>query len=140
MTFRDHGNWTAYAPTAIPDNAPPSSLFAKRDSDGQDWYDYVHPGTNFTPNNVVICAYWSDRYRCYIVGAATRDPTAIFPARGLVHEQLDYAGSNPQGDLGDKAYDPATGVFSDLPPPSEKSAKAGIEARIAVLEAKLGLS
>lgn len=136
MTTIDHGQWTAYTPMTLPPDAPASAMFARRDSDGVDWYDYVNPGTNFQPGNVVIAASWRPPISQYVVGPATFTPTAIFPQGCIVHEVTDYTGSDPQADLGNKAFDPATGEFTD---PIIPAAEPGsVMARLAALEARLG--
>jgi hypothetical protein len=136
MTTIDHGNWLAYTPAPPPEGAPANAMFARRESDGVDWYDYVNPGTNFQPGTVVIAAYLAPQTGQYIVGPATYTHTAIFPAGCIVHEVTDYAGSDPQADLGSKAFDPATGAFTDPIIPSQTGALQDLVARLAALEAK----
>jgi hypothetical protein len=136
MTTIDHGLWNAYTPATTPAGAPPNALFARRASDGVDWYDYVNDGSNFTPAYVKIAALYRDASGQYIVGPAVYDPTAMFPQGCIVHEVTDYTGSDPQADLGNKAFDPATGVFTD---PIIPAAEPGsVAARLAALEARLG--
>lgn len=136
MNTIDHGAWTNYKPDPLPEGAPVSAMYARRDGDGVDWYDYVSTGSNFGAGNVVIAARWVDGLQnSYVVGPATREPTAIFPQNCIVHEITDYAGSDPQADLGDKRFDPATGEFSDLIPPPPA---VDILKRLEALEAKLG--
>jgi hypothetical protein len=135
MNTIDHGKWDAYKPTTPPPGAPVNALFARRASDGMDWYDYVNAGTHFQPGNVVLAALYRDISGQYVVGPATRDPTGIFPQGCIVHEVTDYAGSDPQADLGSKAFDPATGEFTDPIIPVQEGSLA---ARVAALESKLG--
>jgi hypothetical protein len=118
MTHVDHGFWKLYTRATPRADAPPGAMFAARESDGQDWYEYVHPNPNpnFKPGNVVIAAAWREDVNGYVVGPATYDPTAIFPAGHIVWGIDDYTGKDPQGDLGNKIYDPATGTFTDMPP------------------------
>lgn len=136
MNTIDHGAWTNYKPDPLPDGAPISAMFARRDSDGVDWYDYTRAGTNFGAGHVVIAAYWVDGLQnSYVVGPATQNPAAIFPQGCIVHEVTDYTGSDPQTDLGNKRFDPGTGTFSDLIPPPPA---VDILARLKALETKLG--
>jgi hypothetical protein len=113
-------------------------MFARRDSDGVDWYDYVHSGSNFNSAYVKITAFYRTSTAQYIVGAATYDATAMFPAGCIVHEVTDYAGSDPQTDLGSKAFDPATGDFTDPIIPAQAGALQDMAARLKALETKLG--
>jgi len=76
----DHGKWVAYVPSEPPSYAPPGALFARRESDSVDWYDYVKAGTNFGLDTVKFTVWWQDAYNGYVVGAATRDETRLFPA------------------------------------------------------------
>jgi hypothetical protein len=134
MNTIDHGKWIAYTPTSVPEGVPPHALFAQRESDGVDWYDYVNDGANFTPAYVKIAALYREASGQYVVGPAVYDPTAMFPQGCIVHEVTDYTGSDPQADLGNKAFDPATGSFTD---PIIPAADPGsITARLAALEAK----
>lgn len=120
MAHIDHGTWVKYQPTVAKEGIPLTVLYARRESDGMDWYDYVHsPQSRFASDNIIIAALWREDVGGYVVGPAVRDPTAIFPAGHIVIEVDDYTGTDPQEDLRNKMYDPATGVFSDQPPPPE---------------------
>lgn len=138
MNTIDHGKWVAYKPAILPPGAPENALFARRESDGVDWYDYVNSGTNFQSGNVVLAALYREASGQYVTGPATRDHTALFPAGCIVHEVTDYTGSDPQGDLGTKAFDPATGEFTDpiIPPSQRDAVLEDMVKRIAALEAK----
>ena len=73
----------------------------------------------------MIAAFWTEGQNSYVTGPATRDePARIFPQNCIVHEITDYTGSDPQADLGSKRFDPATGTFSDLVPPSSQTRTA----------------
>lgn len=140
MNTIDHGSWTRYTPDPRPEGAPLNAMFARRDGDGVDWYDYTRTGNHFGAGHVVIAAYWVEGQGSYVVGPATQTPVAIFPQGCIVHEITDYAGSDPQADLGDKRFDPATGVFTDLIPPPARTRETNdaILDRIKALETKLG--
>jgi hypothetical protein len=136
----DHGRWALYQPDTLPEQAPSGALFARRESDGVDWYDYVRSGVNFGPDTVKFTALWQDIHNGYVVGAATRDVTRLFPAEQLVREIIDYHGGDPQAELGNRLYDPDTHRLRAppiLPPPDLDFRR--LEARVAAIEAKLGL-
>lgn len=117
MAHIDHGFWKRYTPSEPRANIPTSVMFVQRESDQQDWYAYVNPpASNFAAGNIIIAARWEDYANGYVVGPATTDATAIFPPGHIVYEIDDYTGSDPLTDLSNKLYDPATGVFSPLPP------------------------
>ncbi len=136
MNTIDHGMWTRYTPDPPPEGVPLNTMFVRRDIDGMDWYVYAHAADSFGAGHVVVAAYWvAGLQNSYVVGPATRDPRAIFPQNCIVHEITDYTGSDPQADLSDKRFDPATGTFSDLIPPPPA---VDILKRLEALETKLG--
>jgi len=134
----DHGKWVAYVPSEPPSYAPPGALFARRESDSVDWYDYVKAGTNFGLDTVKFTVWWQDAYNGYVVGAATRDETRLFPAGMLVREIIDYQGGDPQTELGQKLYDPHTHKLHPLP--QLPNPLQSLFDRIAAIEAKLGIA
>jgi hypothetical protein len=137
----DHGKWVLYQPDRLPEYAPPNTLFARRESDGVDWYEYVKAGANFDPGTVKFTAWWQDTYNGYVVGAATRDPTRLFPADMLVREIIDYRGGDPQAELGNKLYDLDTHKLRALPPPPPPDLSFDeLVARVAAIEARLGIT
>lgn len=119
MSTVDHGKWLPYKPQELPEGAPANAMFAKRESDGVDWYDYVNSGENFGAGSVKLAAIWRDPVG-YVVGPAVYDATMLFPADHIVREILDYTGSDPQADFGNKVYDPETDTFTDPPPPETR--------------------
>lgn len=140
MSIIEHGDWTRYYPDPRPESAPLNAMFARRDGDTQDWYQYVNPpAANFQPNSVKMTVY-RQAANGPSVGAAVFDPTMLWPDQALIVEDTGYAGDDPQADYGRKIYDPATKTFSDPPPldlpPSQ--AMTELEARVARLEAKAG--
>lgn len=164
MNIKDHGSWIKYKPETIPEKAPANAMFAKRESDGQDWYQYVHAvevevnpftmGTvtpynfeNFEEASVKFVATYQEIHGAHIIGAATFDPTMLFPAGGLLAEIFDYTGSDPQTDFGNKVYDPVAKTITEAPPippppleevldPRLMAILEEIIARLAALEAK----
>lgn len=139
MSIIEHGDWTRYTPDQPPENAPVHAMFAQRASDAQDWYRYVTPSAaNFQPGSAKMTVY-RQGINGPTVGAAVTDPTALWPAEALVVEDTGYAGSDPQADYGGKIYDPATGTFSDPPPPLDVLAEMrSLLDRMSALEAKSG--
>lgn len=136
MTIIEHGKWLPYQPMALPPNAPPNALFARRESDQIDWYDYVNSGENFGADTVKLMAIWRDPVG-YVVGPAVYDATMLCPANHIVLEVTDYTDSDPQTEFGNKVYDPETKTFSDLPPPPipEDQRIGALEKQIAELTA-----
>ena len=72
-----------------------------------------------------------------LLGAATRDVTELFPAGQMVLELTEFHGKDPQAELEVKRYDPDTHTLHDLPP--LRPAVDPLEARVAALEARLGV-
>ena len=118
MNIIDHGSWVLYTPALgkRPDDAPLSAMFARRESDQVDWYEYVKDPASFQTGTVKFAAVYRDYAGGYVVGPAVYAADRIFPAGHIVGEITDYAGSDPQADLGNKVYDPATATFSEMPP------------------------
>jgi len=138
MASIDHGTWSSYTPDTLPSGAPPGALYVQRDSDSVDWYQYLKDGTHFGAGTVKFSALWQAVYNGYVVSVAVYDADRLFPANQIVREIPDYSGSDPQGDYGQKLYDPATDTFSDLPPLPPPAEIRDLRARIAALEAKAG--
>jgi hypothetical protein len=81
MSIIDHGTWSQYQPSEARKDAPANAVFSRRDSDGVDWYEYVHPGTNFRPDSVKLVVRKDDDGRT-VIQAPTMDATALFPQSG----------------------------------------------------------
>jgi hypothetical protein len=118
------------------------ALFAQRESDKADWYEYIKDAASkFSTNGVRCAAKFNPTLNCYIIGPAVYDETRIFPGGQRVLEITGYAGSDPQADFGGKAYDPTTGAITDAPqyPPKpasmiEKQIMSALDAIVARLE------
>jgi hypothetical protein len=151
MNIIDHGVWIKYKPATLPFGVPANSLFAKRTSDGVDWYDYVrphfemmqppkpkifHPETgeemaqnkktltpNFKPGSVMCNVYWHPDLKQNIVATAVYDPTLLFPADQQVIEIVGYQGNDPHKDFGGKVYDKDAATFSPLVRPDPQPSK-----------------
>lgn len=114
MKIKDHGKWVVYTPRnpVFPDVLA-DIMYAKRESDGVDWYVYSDFGKKFDKSTVKVTCYPMDGQ--WIVGAATFDGTAIFPGGLMVLEVIGYKGGNPQSHFGGKIYDPYTKEFTARP-------------------------
>lgn len=130
MNIKTHGEWALYTPATLPAGAPANALFAQRTSDGVDWYDYVNSGKNFAPDTIKMTIV--DR----AVGAATYDPTRLFPGNTTVLEVGNVVVDDPQAAFGRKIYDPANQTFHDPPQPVFNDPVAELLKRIEALEGK----
>lgn len=116
MAHINHGSWVRYQPTETRAGIPLTVMYARRESDGLDFYDFVQPpATPYAEGNVAIAVMWREEYNAYIVGAAVFDPTAMFPAGHTIVEIDDYTGTDPQTDLGGRAYDLETMTLGEVP-------------------------
>jgi hypothetical protein len=136
----NHGKWVPYQPDKLPEYAPPGARFARRESDGVDWYEYLRDEKSFSADTVKFAVMWQDAHNGYVVSAATRDPTRLFPADMLVREIIDYHGGDPQAELGSMLYDPDTHRLRTLPELQLKDPLQPILDRLAVIEARLGIT
>ena len=115
----------------------PHALFARRESDGVDWYEYSWDGKNFIADTVKFTVMWQDIHNGFVVGAATRDVSRLFPAGQRVGEIIDYhGGDDPQLELGNKLYNLDTRTLHALPLLPQGPS---LEARVAAIEARLGI-
>jgi hypothetical protein len=117
--IKDHGKWYRYQPGEGGgiSGAPPSTLYARRESDGVDWYDYVHPDNKFLPETLKLALFWNTDYNSFVVVVPTYTATEIFPDDRTVMELDLPPVSNPIDVYANKLFDPATGAFTDPPPP-----------------------
>ena len=129
----EHGHWSV---TASPEQQ--RVMHAHRDDTGMDWYQFVALKPFNAGSIIMTVGSPGSEITEVIVQAATRDPTAIFPAGMLVIEETEYAGSNPFNDFHGRLY--ADGKIGDMwvPPPPPLTAKE-IQQRLVALEAKAGL-
>lgn len=132
----EHGTWTYYTPDQLPHGAPASAIFARRQSDGQDWYELV-ANPPFAPNNIIMTVDAQN-----VVWAATRDPSMIFPARFMVIEMDDTTTENPQEAFGYGRYRYVDGSITPIATSKKDSPVAALTealqeamARIEKLEA-----
>jgi hypothetical protein len=139
MKIINHGKWLPYQPARLPPSAPPNTLFACRESDQIDWYDYVNSGKRFRADSIKLMAIWREYAGGYVVGPAVTDATRLFPPDHIVFEITDYTGGDPQAEFGGKRYEPDTGTFSEITLAAIQSPLTKLieelTARIAALEA-----
>lgn len=147
MSVIDHGTWVRYWPEIIPEDAPPHTMFCKREHDGVDWYDYVNSGENFKKESLKLTVMVRETNGPTIVSAPTTDPTMLFPAGHRVIEVAGEFGKFSADDListfASKIVDIKTGAVSDPPSPPTVPAVPDLvkliedlSRRIAVLESK----
>jgi hypothetical protein len=109
MTIKDHGHWVQYIPAKTEAYMPPGTLFLKRESDGQDWYEYVNlidvttgdplPGRvlQFSPHTVKCVVEPKGRGGVDgepsgpIVRVAAVDAARMFPINGQLLELEDVS-------------------------------------------------
>jgi hypothetical protein len=135
MKIIDHGKWIPYKPTKEnwPEGAPANALFAKRESDGVDWYEYVNPpkdnkqrmfSENFRDGSVKIAFMFHEHQKKWIIGPSVLDATLIFPANHFVREIIDF-GTTDEAEiiarLRNRFIDPETNEITDPPAPREMS-------------------
>jgi len=128
MDIKNHGAWQRYTPETLPTGAPANAMFARRESDGVDWYAYVDARSNFAADSVKMTVVDGR------VAAATTDPTALFPGVATVLEVSGVATDDPQKLFGGKLYDGTT--FRDPPPPNTPDPMADLLKRLEALESK----
>ena len=107
MDIKDHGLWQRYTPAKLPQGAPASAMFVRRESDGVDWYTYVNSGDNFAEDTIKLTLHNG------VVSTATTDPTALFPDNATVLEISGVASDDPLKQFGRKTYDATRKTFRD---------------------------
>ena len=145
MSIKDHGEWVRYKPNPPPENMPANTAFARRVSDGVDWYDYVK-GDPFGKNSIKMTVRAREKGEPVTVSAPHVDASMLFPAGYRVIElEGNYTNLDEDARIekfASKVIDLKTGKISDPPPPPapppsplEKKLDA-ILARLEKLESK----
>lgn len=142
MNIIDHGKWLPYTPDKIPEGLPANILWARRESDAVDWYEYSRNSTNWTEGSLRFIAHQQDTAG-WVIGAVVRDVSALFPANAIVGEIIGYAGSDPQRELGQKIFDPQAKTIGDWPKHPQQRKHPfelvyELEKRVEELEKRLG--
>jgi hypothetical protein len=137
MKIIDHGKWIPYKPAKDnwPEGAPLNALFAKRESDGVDWYDYVNPpkedrgrlfSDNFREDSVKIAFMWHEAEQVWKIGPSVIDATMIFPANHFVREIIDFGTTDEDeiiARLRNRIINPDTNEITEPPPEPVRSAE-----------------
>jgi len=120
MIVIDHGQWALYTPSVPNPNAPANTIYARRNSDRVDWYDFML--NNFQSDTVkMMCLFQLGEW---IVSSAVFVGDRLFPAGQLVLEVQDYLGTDPAADFNGKVYDPITQTFREFVPPTLRNVQA----------------
>jgi len=159
MAIVDHGFWVRYIPVEPPDGIPRAAAFIRRESDGQDWYEYVNRDvgpekTDRFELDSVKCVVEVKRARAEkadspIVRAAAVDATRLFPQDCQVIELLDVKREQDEEALieefANRKIDLKTGRIGErfVPPPMPMDNRVAdalemILARLEKLEGKGG--
>lgn len=142
MAIIDHGFWVKYTPVKLPFGIPRNAAFICRESDGQDWYEYVNRGVEgnhpyyreqdppFEPDSVkCVIEIKSSRSKeadSPIIRCAAVDATRLFPQDCQVVELVNV--NRPQDEealiveFANRVIDLATGKVGEewRPPPPPK--------------------
>ena len=104
-----HGSWSAYEPDELPPSAPLGTIFAKRDGDDKDWYEFVRDNDIQDDSVVFTCMHQCGVWR---VGSAVRDISRLHPANQTLFEIVGFRGKEKE--LNGKIFDPDTKEFHDF--------------------------
>lgn len=77
MDIIDHGEWVTYKPESYPIKLPSHIIFARRVSDGADWYMFRNNGL-IAPDSIKMTLMQTDDG--LIVLVTSRDISEVFPA------------------------------------------------------------
>lgn len=113
MNIKNHGTWSRYYPTRIPAGFPENTMFAKRDADNKDWYEYIRSEKSFEKGSVRMMAFY--QFDRWVIGPAVRDVSMLFPANQMVLEVTGHYSRNLEKDFGRRVYDPKTNTISKEP-------------------------
>lgn len=111
MKIINHGKWLQYFPNPKLRGAPPDAIFARRDGDGIDWYDYSKNSYNFEKDSIKASCYFREPELAFVISPVYQDITRIFPVDRYVIEIVGYIGNNPEKDIVGKVYDPGTNAI-----------------------------
>jgi hypothetical protein len=142
MSVKDHGKWVLYKPEPHPEAYPKNVIFAKREGDGVDWYDYVR-GDNFGKDTIKFALDERDGKTC--IRAPVVDADRLFPAGCRVVEVTNAKREQNEEKLIDefanRYFDPHSGTVGEvhapqLPPNKTEQMLEKIMARLDKLEQK----
>jgi hypothetical protein len=113
MNIIDHGEWELYRPEKYPIKLPANIIFARRVSDGMDWYLF-HRRELTSPDTVKMLLRKADQG--LVVITTTRDASELFPAGSRLIEVSEVSGDHEA--LRQNLVDIANRKFT--PPPLEE--------------------
>jgi hypothetical protein len=132
QTYKSHGSWTRYFPEVPPPEKPVGTMYAKRESDGMDWYDYAHNPENWTEGSAKLTLIEAP-FGIQVAATAT-DPWSLFPQGCTVLEVIGFEGDAKQ--FQGKLVDLDNDTFVDPPVPPAVTIKADIWRRCTDEEAE----
>jgi hypothetical protein len=134
----NHGTWSSYVPNTTPQGLLPNTLFAKSDTTGRDWYDALYSDTPLLAAGSVAINAMKDDSGIWRIMVATKDATALFPAKQMLLEVTDYTGTDPQADFGGMQYvEASNSIIASPPRPTPVASVTPRQARLALLAAGL---
>src|SRR3954465_7602381 len=119
MSIKDHGKWVSYKPEVHPGYFPKNVIFAKRESDGVDWYDYIRRGDNFEKDTMKFVLDERDGKTCIRTPAVEAD--RLFPAGCRVVEVTHLKREQDEAkhieEFANHYFDPHSGTVGDTHEP-----------------------
>jgi len=103
-------------------------MFAQREGDAVDWYDYVNHGENFDDGSLKMTVVNG------AVAAVATDPTMLFPQGATVLEVSGVPTSDAQKEFGGKIYDAEHQTFRAPEPVVHPDPMADLLKRVEALE------
>ena len=111
MNITCHGAWYSYKPKKGYPNAPYNTLYARRNHDKMDWYEFAFSRKYLKEDTVKATCY--NRENTWVVAAATFDETELFPSNAILIEIEGYNGDDPRGEFTGRSYDPDKNKLSE---------------------------
>ncbi|RUP22648.1 hypothetical protein [Methylobacterium sp.] len=122
LNIKDLGIWEVYTPEKMPEwtNDIPAgykALFARRKSDGVDWYDFRKAANSFTPGYLLAMTSEDPFSKFRVVQGVYRDRTAAAVPTNLQVIEIEDINPNdatPWKQYEQRAFDPSTLTIGDL--------------------------
>jgi hypothetical protein len=115
MNIYDHGTWSQYVPAAWPEDYPSTALFARRDSDGVDWYVYRNTRGNISDESVKLALLKENAV--WVVKNAVVEQSRLWPPLFRIMELYDGDLDTPFDSYVGKALDDAAMQLITCPAP-----------------------
>jgi hypothetical protein len=117
----EFGQFERYTPNPLPELAPPGAMFARRVSDGLDWYALAHKRGSFPDGAVLATVLPGSDPDVFLVQAVVwaKDAATIFPGLSLLL-QIDGVPADvekPHRLFENQLYRRSTGTISPAPAP-----------------------